>query len=210
MSAEEASELWMSANDALRCVSRHMPPAAASRAICTRAYAGLVRARAKRYTKFTLEIDDFEVPKHFWWAKGEAALEQNWITGDFGTWINRKVPLRAYGVEFLRKDILAMTDFGDAGLAKEQPGNEMPNATPEPATTPTAAVNKAGRRPDNRWEDVLMEIAAQLYVGELKPTKQADLQRAMLDYAASIGFLPSEESAKLRARKIFKSIEKKG
>ena len=51
MSAEETEEIWISAYDALQHVSRCMLPAAATRAICTRAHAGLVRARARRFPK---------------------------------------------------------------------------------------------------------------------------------------------------------------
>jgi hypothetical protein len=45
------------------------------------------------------------VPKEFWWAKGHRALDQNWTTGDFETWIKSTTRLRAFGVSFLRADI---------------------------------------------------------------------------------------------------------
>jgi hypothetical protein len=211
MSAEDTDESWMSAQAALSYISRHMAPDAASRAICTRAHAGLVRARAVRFMKFTIGVDDFDVPKHFWWAKGEAALKQNWVTGDFKTWIDRKIPLHAYGVKFMREDIVAMvgSDTG-AKPTPKQPLVENHGAAPEPVAEASERGSKAGRPPDERWEDVLIEIGAQLYLGDLKPTKQVALEKAMLDCAAKFEFMPSESSAKLRARKLFKLIEEKG
>ncbi len=67
--------------------------------------------------------DDHEVPKDFWWAEGAAALQQNWTTGDFDTWIDRRVHLRAFGVSFSRGDIEKMIPaiparVASAGAAK--------------------------------------------------------------------------------------------
>ncbi len=61
MSAEDADDHWMSAHAALSHISRHMPVAAARRAICSRAHAGLVRSRAKRFMRFTAGLDNFDV-----------------------------------------------------------------------------------------------------------------------------------------------------
>jgi predicted nucleotide-binding protein len=46
----------------------------------------------------TRVLDNVEVPTGFWYAKGEAALHQNWISGDFDTWIGHSAHWRAYGV----------------------------------------------------------------------------------------------------------------
>lgn len=59
------------------------------------------------------EIDDkravqARVPKEFWWAEGHAALEANWVTGDFSTWIEHKSHCRAFGVEFGLNGLLEM------------------------------------------------------------------------------------------------------
>jgi hypothetical protein len=207
MSVEGLDETWMSAKAALSYISGHMSPSAASRAICARAHAGILRARATRFTKFAVGVVDFDIPKHFWWAKGEAALKQNWVTGDFKTWIDRKIPLEAYGVKFMREDILAMVGSDAAAVpAEEQPSVDQGSVL----DGATIATSRAGRRPDERWEDVLIDIAAQLYLGDLKPMKQADLENAMLDCAAKLKFFPSESSAKLRARKMWRRLEENG
>jgi predicted nucleotide-binding protein len=75
------------------------------RTICQRAHAGLIKAQAERFASNGQSADNVEIPRKFWWAKGEAALTQNWATGDFETWINGKIHLEAYGVTFRRADI---------------------------------------------------------------------------------------------------------
>jgi predicted nucleotide-binding protein len=84
--------------------------------ICERAHDELISARAVRLVvenhnwrpvKIT-ELNDVEVPPDFWWARGNQALKQNWSTGDFETWIGQTVQYRAYGVKFLRSDIMNM------------------------------------------------------------------------------------------------------
>jgi predicted nucleotide-binding protein len=97
-------EEWISASDALGLLAPWLKHSVAS-VICTRAYAGLIRARAAHITFNDQPKNDTEIPKNFWWAKGHAALDQNWRSGDFGTWIDRRDHIQAFGVEFLRSDI---------------------------------------------------------------------------------------------------------
>lgn len=99
---------WMSAADALAFVNKGMSPGQASRAICKRAHAGLVKAKAARFILQDKSSDDTEVPREMWWAEGEAALTQNWTTGDFETWRDQKIHLKAFGVMFRRADVQKM------------------------------------------------------------------------------------------------------
>lgn len=81
-------------------------------ALCSRLYAGLIRARALR-----LKIGDEQsqgdhlVPQKLWWAQGAAALEQDWQAGDFSTWIDRSYEVKAFGVTFALSDVLEMVEF---------------------------------------------------------------------------------------------------
>lgn len=177
-----------------------MPPTEASRAICIRAHAGLVRARALKWMRDNVPAENFDVPPQFWWAQGEAALDQNWVTGDFETWINRKIRLRAYGVVFRRGDIFAMLGIPDD---EDRPEEQSNSAPPE-------AVAKGGRPRADWWEDLLIEIAAQLYSGELKPTKQADIEKAMLQWIEDSRFSAADSTVRPRARKLMQCINKKG
>lgn len=73
--------------------------------ICERAYAGLIRARAEQFQIAGRASADKEVPREFWWAEGNLALEQDWIAGDFSTWLQHKTELKAFGVTFAREDV---------------------------------------------------------------------------------------------------------
>lgn len=75
---------------------------------CTRAHAGLLRARAKRFCTDAACSNDVDVPLEFWWAEGHEALTQDWESGDFETWLNQRTRLRAFGVEWCKEDAEAM------------------------------------------------------------------------------------------------------
>jgi hypothetical protein len=69
-------------------------------AICKRAHAGLLASRAKLLIVGNQAHENMPVPENFWWAEGHSALEQDWTTGDFATWIEQTTHVRAFGVQF--------------------------------------------------------------------------------------------------------------
>lgn len=69
-------------------------------AICERAHAGLLIGRARLLIVGERRHENMIVPSTFWWAQGHEALQQNWTTGDFATWIEQSTHLRAFGVQF--------------------------------------------------------------------------------------------------------------
>ena len=101
------SETWITADQArnlLKTGSGSLYNAQV--AICKRAHAGLMRARAEQFHQGQRTFHNHDIPKEFWWAEGHQALEQDWATGDFSTWIERgSVQLKAFGVTFARADI---------------------------------------------------------------------------------------------------------
>lgn len=103
---------WISASKALDMLGHKSGSAPA---ICKRAHAGLVKTRAKLFLRGGKSFVDATVPREFWWAGGQAALKQNWNTGDFETWIDRRIQLQAFGVEFLCADIESMTVVNGEG-----------------------------------------------------------------------------------------------
>lgn len=111
------TEVWITAAEAYDRVNQHIPLRAAG-AICSRAFDGLIQARARLLIIGDDRSEDASVPQRFWWAKGRAALTQKWPTGDFDTWINERIHCRAYGVEFLESDI-------DAMLPKQKPASKL-------------------------------------------------------------------------------------
>jgi predicted nucleotide-binding protein len=98
------NEEWISAAEALRILK--IPYGFSAReTICKRAHAGMVRARAEKIILNNKPQETKTVPKMFWWAKGEAALTQNWRAGDFSTWIEHKDHIEVFGVEFVKSEL---------------------------------------------------------------------------------------------------------
>ena len=89
-------------------------------ALCARAYAGLIRARARLFLAGDEKREWADVPKEFWWATGHAALEQDWKSGDFSTWIEQRHHLQAFGVTFALSDVLEMVEFTQRPIIARQ------------------------------------------------------------------------------------------
>jgi hypothetical protein len=109
---------WLSAKNVMKRSVPHLGRLTAAITIATRAHAGLIKARAQlfkweyetnipygRNKKTEQSAENYILPKEFWWAKGHAALKQNWVTGDFSTWIDSKYHWEAFGVEFEKQAI---------------------------------------------------------------------------------------------------------
>jgi histone H3/H4 len=73
--------------------------------VCERAHGGLIRARAEQFHRGQRVFHNQDIPKEFWWAEGHEALRQDWAAGDFSTWIEHRIQLKAFGVTFARADI---------------------------------------------------------------------------------------------------------
>jgi predicted nucleotide-binding protein len=115
---------WISAVSAIACLKPHFKNSAraAQMRICEHANAKLVRAKARRYMVGDKSHDDCAVPHILWWAKGHAALDQDWTTGSFSTYIN-DIEHRAFGVSFVREDIERMIP-ADAPSDTQQPTSD--------------------------------------------------------------------------------------
>ncbi len=189
----QEKEEWISAKRALALLTDIMSHKTAVQTICGRAYDGLIKARAERFVQDRHTSDNVDIPAAFWWAGGEAALTQNWTTGDFETWINERIHLKAYSVTFLRANI--------EKLIPAQPAKKTG------ATDPTTKA--AGGRPKASWSDDLwVEMCRQLYEGDLNPKKQADITKAMSDWLSARGEDAADSTIKERARKLWAVIGK--
>ncbi len=182
---------WLSAKETMRlAVGQLNSVSGASGTICSRAHDGLIRTRARRLAIGSQTHDNREVPLRFWWARGEAALDQNWVTGDFETWLDQKIHMRAYGVEFRKDDVLLML-----GL----------NSVPQHADT--KAPGKGGRPRGDFWEQMLVDVFKTVYDGDFKPKVQADIERAMMDWAIAREHETTITSVRPRARLIWQAIK---
>lgn len=97
---------WVRAAEALAILKPILTEYAARLRICERAHGGLIRCRAEQFHHGQRILHNYNLPKEFWWAEGHQALEQDWVAGDFSTWVERgSLQLKAFGVTFARADI---------------------------------------------------------------------------------------------------------
>jgi hypothetical protein len=106
-----------------------------------------------------------ELDPVFWWAEGQAALEQDWQRGDFSTCVDNKFSCKAFGVEF---------DFD--GIRAMQP--------PDKAAAMAKALSVAG---DPNWITP-MKAGRQLYMSDFASPTSAD--RVLIDHCR-LGFVVS-------------------
>lgn len=143
---EYLPEDWLSASETIRLVRTATLSRMSHITICTRAHAGLIRARAELMQIGSDSRENYEVPTQFWWADGHDALTQNWETGDFETWIDKRFHMKAFGIRFHRDDIRRMT----------------PSAFPE-TTVVEEPKNAGGRSMSRLWPSWVAELAAHIH-----------------------------------------------
>lgn len=67
--------------------------------------------------------------------------------------------------------------------------------------------NKGGKPLAGHWDEMWSTVAVQLYVGDLQPTSQADIEREMLNWFAQRGLEIGETSVRGRARQLWQRLE---
>ena len=72
------------------------------------------------------------------------------------------------------------------------------------------AHNSGGRPRKEFWDDLWNAVWGQVYHGDLQPKRQADLERAMLEWATANSHELSESSVKPLARKMFATMHTEG
>lgn len=132
--------------------------ALAERQICNRAHAGIIKARAKLIQHQGKEEQNRPVPKGFWWAEGHEALEQDWVAGDFSTWIDQKFQIKAYGVEFALSGIMELLPIDRRGAVLTR-YSVAGNASWISANKAIRLIAPAELRPARRAERQLIEVA---------------------------------------------------
>lgn len=192
--SDETDE-WLSASETHRRIITVTLSRETHLAIAQRAHTGILRSKALMLSIDSTNRPNAEIPKEFWWAGGREALVQNWQTGDFETWIGQRQRLRALGVSFHLRD-----------LQKCFPDVFKPELTKSASTDPAAG--KAGRPTAEWWDDLWIEICRSLYVGDLKPKRQADIEKAMSDWIESSGKSAAISTVRARARKLWQAISR--
>jgi hypothetical protein len=117
-----------------------------------------------------------------------------WRTGDlvylYRVYGHDFTKLRHFDVRFHPDDVRAIV------------ANQAPTTTPaEPEPRPTS--NRGGRPAKGFWDDFWIDICRQIYEGDLKPKRQADLERAMHEWVTNHGHDVGETTIKAAAKKLF-------
>ena len=111
------AEQWIAASNALAIVEPIMGNFDAKLAICARANSELIKARARLVSVDGKKHENVELPGRFWWAQGHDALTQNWVSGDFSTWVEQKALWEGFGVTFALSGVLELLPVEQRAVA---------------------------------------------------------------------------------------------
>lgn len=190
--------VWVTADKAKTLVE-HQGITAADQLIIQKAGLGLVSSRAAAFGLTSSGLFPGTPGRRFWQSLGlDVRRHVNWSTGDFVLHDSLQGPLAAVGVEFSLNDLIEAF--------------HLPQSAAEPSalSSPAQPKAKGGRPRKDWWDDFWIEIGTQLYVGELHPKRQADVEKAMREWIASNGFSASPSTVRERAQRLWKMIQQKG
>jgi hypothetical protein len=89
------------------------------------------------------------------------------------------------------------------------PGENLSDAPQSPLPQATR-ISGAGRPTKAWWEDAIIAVMKRIWLGDLKPKRQADVQRALEEWIDANGHEAGDTPIKERARKIFLAHEAEG
>jgi hypothetical protein len=92
----------------------------------------------------------------------------------------------------------------EATTAQLQP--EVKTSAPKGASNVISA-SRAGRPRKDFWDDLIIATCRAIWLGDLKPQTQAEIERWMLDWASVNGHAISETSVKAPAKKVFNAFQ---
>lgn len=199
-----ASADWVPAKQARQFAYKQggVNPAVAGRAIIEQARLGFLTARAVLAqgstggggeTHWSWDAREWDVTPWFWECfTDEGSSSQDWELGRFGG--------RGKGPNGLRRVTLT-----DVHFLKDSLGALLP-ALPAATSTQPISRNPGGRPPAAFSDELMCAIWALIYQGDLKPKNQADIERAMLDWATHGGHDLGVTTAREKARKVFAAL----
>jgi hypothetical protein len=220
----EELAIWLTPREALSLASQVFANDA-QKAIWGRLNGGVIRAAASNSSRATppnaepaLTSTPTIIPARYWGHYSSSTSPDFWQTGDarffFGTRRPRvefSTVIRCFGI---RLDPASIRALLPAMVAKPQ--NPLPASSPLPnaATNVARPVNKGGRPRKEWWDDLWVEICRQIYTGDLQfveqVSKQADIEKAMLEWASEHGHDVSEASIRKAANKLFRALQSGG
>lgn len=200
--SEDEYARWITPAEAVRALVTIYDGMAAMRAIVRRLKTGHIHAAART-------IITQERTLHFHGVPLEAF--RDWNFGDAPDFWNGPGDLILY-------------ESGDAGYDRTEvddpqinqvrlnPDHVLALLPPErkaaEASEPPKEQANRGRPRWAHWDDLWAEIAAQLATGKLSASKQADVERAMLEIAEQLPDAPNESTIRIRARKLWETLRR--
>jgi hypothetical protein len=110
---------WITAAEAVKIACDRLG-ADAAKALTAGAAAGRIKTRAARFTvevpnacgqKMKFEDEQVELPPEFWSSEGRESVAQDWDAGCFLTLVNASFEHQAFGVEFDRAAVEALSSL---------------------------------------------------------------------------------------------------
>lgn len=191
------SKEWISAREAADFVWPGRKPAPTPNVITRRAAQGMIKANTALLTKQGPEgitkVPHCSVPDEFW---GGRAMIPDWQSGDFSAQVQqngKEEKWSAFGVTFKQTDIEAIAQPKSCANVSWQSAVAGARAT-------------LGRPHKFDWEKVMIEMARQLYVGDLQPKVQADIEKAIAAYLTG-KISMSESTIREHARPLWRAIQ---
>jgi hypothetical protein len=178
------TEEWVSSASALSLLAQTSAHPEPTELLLRRLSAGILGAKAQKYTTAVSSDCDTAIPPGFWGGSKEPFAELDWIAGDFAFGLSEN-SRAAYGVRFRRDQMDQISDIARASAK---------------------STTISGTRRYDKWDDLLIEVGRALFLEDLKPRRQSDIVNFMLDWATQHEFDVGETSIKKRAHKLWQGI----
>ena len=154
-----------------------------------------------------------QIPMYHWKEIKALARDDIWQTGQVTIWVRereRSEPVR-YDYHDVRFEPSSLGEM----LAAMAPAPAPPLVFPGGKThidedydaAAMAPINTGGAPRKVFWDDLWIAIFADIWNNKLVPTKQSDIEEAMLDWAEKRGHKLGETTVKKPAQKLFKAYK---
>ena len=157
---------------------------------------------------YSLSTSDYELSKDFWglveWRGAGATVD--W---EFGIFAYSYFPRGRNCKQFEHATGVLLDASSLEKLVGEQEWKQF-HAADVSADKPTPSkpiVNRGGRPPAPFADDLMCAIWASIYRGDLQPTLQADVEKAIKDWTVAHGHDLGDTSARDKARKIWLAMQ---
>jgi hypothetical protein len=206
---------WLTPMDALAYAAKCVGPDRAGKAVWQLLSGGMIDAVADSSSRTPKDRSPItkdersEIPRAIWAHFAETGSDL-WVAGyarfyifkgnDAGT-VYRYFRIRL-NPDQLKANLPSPRFFVATKAKAPEPQSPSSEETPVPADT----ANKGGRPRKEWWDDFWIEICRQIWVGDLQPKTQADLERAMIEWVENhrtgeVG----ETTIKAAAKRLFKA-----